>query len=86
MRKTSAIALGMVIVLAGAVVAGAWQTGKHLESALQASIHATNQTLSAGLPGFAVGPSLEWFSLARGLFGSTAHYRATLANVDLPEC
>ncbi|MGV8844484.1 MAG: YdgA family protein [Pseudomonas sp.] len=85
MRKVSAMVLGVVVVLAGAVVAGAWQTGKRLESVLQASIRATNQTLSAGLPGLAAAPSLELLSLERGLFSSTAHYRVTLADAESDE-
>jgi len=85
MSKISAMVLGVVVLLAGAVVAGAWQTGKRLESVLQASIRATNQTLSAGLPGLAAVPSLELLSLERGLFSSTAHYRVTLADAGSDE-
>jgi uncharacterized protein YdgA (DUF945 family) len=77
MKKTAAIAAG--ILVAGAVLAsaGAWYTGTQLEGVLRTSIEQANGQLHDAMLGVDAQVSVELVSLERHFYSSTAHYRIT---------
>ena len=78
MKKSAAIALGVVVALGVIGTAGAWYTGTQLPGALQSAIEETNRKSQDALLGTGLVTSLELVSLETGLFTSTAHYRINL--------
>lgn len=83
MKKTG-ITLAILLTAGVALTAGAWFTGKQLETLLGDAIAEANQELERQMPGGEVRLELE--SLERGLFTSQARYRIELGELaaDLP--
>lgn len=83
MKKTG-IALAVLLVAAGAAGAGAWYTGKQVESLLGDKVAEANDALRRQLPGSEI--NLQLVALERGVFSSQARYRVDLGElaVDLP--
>lgn len=78
--KKSAIAGGVVVVLAAGWLGGTWYTGKRLEADAPQRLAELNQRLVQVYPAY--GMKIEQLSYTRGFFSSHARYGLTMVGKD----
>ncbi len=80
MKKSVAIAVGVIIVGAGSWVGASWYTGKRIEADSQKHLADANEKLARALP--LMGLRIDQLKYERGIFSTQARYGLSLVKND----